>query len=54
MFPGHSVIIKAEQFRKLAQLYPDRMNLGLERAPRTDQATAKPSSLVRCSAASTD
>jgi luciferase family oxidoreductase group 1 len=41
MLPNHSPIVIAEQFGTLAQLYPDRIDLGLGRAPGTDQATAR-------------
>jgi luciferase family oxidoreductase group 1 len=34
-------LVVAEQFGTLASLYPDRIDLGLGRAPGTDQATAK-------------
>lgn len=40
MLPNHSPLIIAEQFGTLATLYPDRIDLGLGRAPGTDQATA--------------
>ncbi len=40
MLPNHSPLIIAEQFGTLAHLYPDRIDLGLGRAPGTDQATA--------------
>ena len=41
MLPNHSPYIVAEQFGTLAILYPDRVDLGLGRAPGTDMATAK-------------
>lgn len=41
MLPNHSPLIVAEQFGTLATLYPDRIDLGLGRAPGTDQLTAK-------------
>ncbi|HKK45122.1 MAG TPA: LLM class flavin-dependent oxidoreductase [Balneolaceae bacterium] len=41
MLPNHSPLIIAEQFGTLATLYPDRIDLGLGRAPGTDQATAQ-------------
>ena len=41
MLPNHSPYIIAEQFGTLASLYPDRIDLGLGRAPGTDQATAR-------------
>jgi luciferase family oxidoreductase group 1 len=40
MLPNHSPLIVAEQFGTLANLYPGRIDLGLGRAPGTDQATA--------------
>ncbi len=40
MLPNHTPLIVAEQFGTLATLYPDRIDLGLGRAPGTDQATA--------------
>ena len=39
MLPNHAPLIIAEQFGTLAQLYPDRIDLGLGRAPGTDQVT---------------
>jgi len=41
MLPNHSPLQVAEQFGTLAALYPDRIDLGLGRAPGTDQATAR-------------
>ncbi len=41
MLPNHSPLIIAEQFGTLATLYPDRIDLGLGRAPGTDQSTAQ-------------
>ena len=41
MLPNHAPLQVAEQFGTLASLYPDRIDLGLGRAPGTDQATAK-------------
>ncbi|MBB6613142.1 LLM class flavin-dependent oxidoreductase [Pontibacter sp. Tf4] len=41
MLPNHSPLIVAEQFGTLAHLYPDRIDLGLGRAPGTDQQTAR-------------
>jgi luciferase family oxidoreductase group 1 len=41
MLPNHAPLIIAEQFGTLASLYPDRIDLGLGRAPGSDQATAK-------------
>jgi luciferase family oxidoreductase group 1 len=40
MLPNHSPLIVAEQFGTLATLYPDRIDLGLGRAPGTDPETA--------------
>ncbi len=40
MLPNHSPLIIAEQFGTLAQLYPNRIDLGLGRATGTDTATA--------------
>lgn len=40
MLPNHAPLIVAEQFGTLASLYPDRIDLGLGRAPGTDQLTA--------------
>lgn len=40
MLPNHSPLIIAEQFGTLATLYPNRVDLGLGRAPGTDQITA--------------
>ncbi|SMD09336.1 LLM class flavin-dependent oxidoreductase [Pedobacter nyackensis] len=40
MLPNHSPLIIAEQFGTLASLYPGRIDLGLGRAPGTDQVTA--------------
>lgn len=39
MLPNHSPLVIAEQFGTLAELYPDRIDLGLGRAPGTDQRT---------------
>ncbi len=41
MLPNHSPLQIAEQFGTLATLYPDRIDLGLGRAPGTDQPTAR-------------
>lgn len=41
MLPNHSPLIVAEQFGTLASIYPERIDLGLGRAPGTDQLTAK-------------
>lgn len=40
MLPNHSPLVVAEQFGTLGSLYPDRIDLGLGRAPGTDQVTA--------------
>ncbi|MEE2635727.1 MAG: LLM class flavin-dependent oxidoreductase [Acidobacteriota bacterium] len=40
MLPNHAPLAVAEQFGTLASLYPDRIDLGLGRAPGTDQRTA--------------
>jgi len=41
MLPNHSPLTIAEQFGTLAELYPDRIDLGLGRAPGSDQTTAR-------------
>lgn len=41
MLPNHSPLVIAEQFGTLAELYPDRIDLGLGRAPGTDMQTAR-------------
>jgi luciferase family oxidoreductase group 1 len=40
MLPNHAPLIIAEQFGTLESLYPGRIDLGLGRAPGTDQAAA--------------
>ncbi|MCC2548034.1 LLM class flavin-dependent oxidoreductase [Hymenobacter sp. BT175] len=40
MLPNHAPLVVAEQFGTLASLYPGRIDLGLGRAPGTDQRTA--------------
>jgi len=40
MLPNHAPLVVAEQFGTLAALHPDRIDLGIGRAPGTDQATA--------------
>ncbi|MBU7591181.1 LLM class flavin-dependent oxidoreductase [Metabacillus halosaccharovorans] len=40
MLPNHSPLVVAEQFGTLETLYPNRVDLGLGRAPGTDQKTA--------------
>src|SRR5690606_1285621 len=41
MLPNHSPLAIAEQFGTLAQIYPNRVDLGLGRAPGTDGITAQ-------------
>lgn len=41
MLPNHSPLVVSEQFGTLGSLYPDRIDLGLGRAPGTDQVTAQ-------------
>ncbi|MFI4869348.1 MAG: LLM class flavin-dependent oxidoreductase [Steroidobacterales bacterium] len=41
MLPNHAPLVIAEQFGTLASLYPDRIDLGLGRAPGTDPLTAR-------------
>ncbi|MEN3950469.1 LLM class flavin-dependent oxidoreductase [Iodidimonas sp. SYSU 1G8] len=41
MLPNHAPLVIAEQFGTLASLYPGRIELGLGRAPGTDQMTAR-------------
>ncbi|MBL4868634.1 MAG: MsnO8 family LLM class oxidoreductase, partial [Pseudomonadales bacterium] len=41
MLPNHSPLVIAEQFGTLASLYPRRIDLGLGRAPGTDQETSQ-------------
>jgi luciferase family oxidoreductase group 1 len=41
MLPNHAPLIVAEQFGTLARLYPGRIDLGLGRAPGTDQPTVR-------------
>ena len=41
MLPNHAPLIIAEQFGTLASLYPGRIDLGLGRAPGTDQLTLR-------------
>src|SRR5690625_7622596 len=40
MLPNHAPLIVAEQFGTLETLYPNRIDIGIGRAPVTDQATA--------------
>ncbi|WP_394755467.1 LLM class flavin-dependent oxidoreductase [Rhodoferax sp.] len=41
MLPNHSPLVIAEQFGTLESLYPGRVDLGLGRAPGSDQTTAR-------------
>ncbi|MBP9911981.1 MAG: LLM class flavin-dependent oxidoreductase [Opitutaceae bacterium] len=41
MLPNHAPLVIAEQFGTLEALFPGRIDLGLGRAPGTDQATAR-------------
>jgi luciferase family oxidoreductase group 1 len=41
MLPNHAPLVVAEAFGTLAELYPDRIDLGLGRAPGTDQVTMR-------------
>lgn len=41
MLPNHAPLIIAEQFGTLAELHPGRIDLGLGRAPGTDQAAVR-------------
>jgi len=41
MLPNHAPIVIAEQFGTLARLFPGRIDLGLGRAPGTDQMTMR-------------
>lgn len=41
MLPNHAPLVVAEQFGTLETLYPGRIDLGLGRAPGTDQITAR-------------
>src|SRR5256885_13446139 len=41
MLPNHSPLVIAEQFGTLESLYPGRIDLGLGRAPGSDQITAR-------------
>jgi luciferase family oxidoreductase group 1 len=52
MLPNHSPLVIAEQFGTLESLYPGRIDLGLGRAPGSDQLTAR--ALRRNLAASAD
>jgi luciferase family oxidoreductase group 1 len=41
MLPNHAPLVVAEQFGTLASIYPDRIDLGVGRAPGTDQVTTR-------------
>jgi luciferase family oxidoreductase group 1 len=41
MLPNHAPLVIAEQFGTLASLFPGRIDLGLGRAPGSDQVTAR-------------
>ena len=41
MLPNHAPLVVAEQFGTLGAMFPGRIDLGLGRAPGTDQATAR-------------
>ncbi len=41
MLPNHAPLVIAEQFGTLESIYPGRIDLGLGRAPGTDQLTAR-------------
>lgn len=41
MLPNHSPLVVAEQFGTMANIYPNRLDLGLGRAPGTDMLTAR-------------
>ena len=41
MLPNHAPLVVAEAFGTLAELYPNRIDLGLGRAPGTDQMTMR-------------
>jgi luciferase family oxidoreductase group 1 len=47
MLPNHSSLVIAEQFGMLEALHPGRIDLGLGRAPGTDQLTARALRRVR-------
>ncbi|MEI3614957.1 LLM class flavin-dependent oxidoreductase [Pseudogracilibacillus sp. SO30301A] len=40
MLPNHAPLVVAEQFGTMANIYPNRLDLGLGRAPGTDMLTA--------------
>lgn len=41
MLPNHAPLVVAEQFGTMANIYPNRLDLGLGRAPGTDMLTAQ-------------
>src|SRR6186713_165091 len=41
MLPNHTPLVIAEQFGTLASLYPDRIDLGIGRAPGSDMLTTQ-------------
>ncbi|WP_163414119.1 LLM class flavin-dependent oxidoreductase, partial [Escherichia coli] len=41
MLPNHAPMVIAEQFGTLEELYPGRIDLGMGRAPGTDQRTLR-------------
>ncbi|MDP1645273.1 MAG: LLM class flavin-dependent oxidoreductase [Thiobacillus sp.] len=41
MLPNHAPLVVAEAFGTLAEIYPDRIDLGLGRAPGTDRVTMR-------------
>jgi luciferase family oxidoreductase group 1 len=41
MLPNHAPLVVAEAFGTLAEMYPDRIDLGLGRAPGTDRTTMR-------------
>ena len=51
MLPNHSPLVIAEQFGTLDALFPGRIDLGLGRAPGTDQRTMRALRRERASAA---
>ena len=53
MLPNHAPLVIAEQFGTLAALHPGRIDLGLGRAPGTDQPTARALRRGRSDAADT-
>ncbi len=48
MLPNHAPLVIAEQFGTLESLFPGRIDLGLGRAPGSDQATARARSGAIC------